>query len=298
MAISVSKARLKKIHRELAARGASPLSGALSLATRFAPKRALWKLFLAYFNGKEPAVEEDFGPFYRSLVGLEQIAYVLIVEVLGDMPGPDTDTWELSDRQLRKIRESAQELHRHRAKFVEAVRWFCLPKNPKLGVAVSEHRRLLSSGKLEWGRYPNIDMENEKFVRYFEQHGLKDFTLRASLCGVVMVRPRLKHLVDFFCAFLLCECANKGYAMMPIKFCVRPGCGRLILPARRTKDYCDDCYSRAYWTPEKRFEHRIKNFPETMKRRLRREHEERLARKKMRAKKRAKKNRKKMRIHQ
>ena len=48
-------------------------------------------------------------------------------------------------------------------------------------------------GKLEWGRYPDIDKTNEKFVRYFEIHGLEHLRVRLSLQqGRLMSHGKLK----------------------------------------------------------------------------------------------------------
>ena len=94
--------------------------------------------------------------------------------------------------------------------------WLCSPK--PLDPEVQTDLKSLASGKWEPGRYPQIGKQNERFVRYFETHGLRHFHIRLSLQDDRLIpQPRVAHLVDLFCACILDRCLGQKASEMPFK---------------------------------------------------------------------------------
>ncbi|MGB2890292.1 MAG: hypothetical protein WBC04_21560, partial [Candidatus Acidiferrales bacterium] len=161
-------------------------------------------------------------------------------------------TKEPTRQQRGAIQQAAEELQKSRGGFCAAVKWLCSPKPSKPVVSANRLTKLLESGKLEWGRYPDIDESSEKVIKYFEDHGLKHFRVRPSLQdGRLILFPRCVHLVDLFCAFLLNECSGKRTSEMPIKTCGQ--CGKLFWSPSKAAEFCSrDCQWNHYWTPERK----------------------------------------------
>jgi len=200
-------------------------------------------------KGRTPtALAKELGINFMFFNGMERLA-VLLLQVTQEFR---LGTSEPTDQQRRSIRQAAQELQRGRRRFCAAVKWLCSPKTSKPAVSPSKLRKLLESGKLEWGRYPDIDQTSESFIKYFEDHGLKHFRIRPSLQdGRLILFPRCVHLVDLFCALLLNECSGKRTSEMPIKTCGQ--CGKLFWSSSKTAEFCSrDCQWNHYWTPERK----------------------------------------------
>jgi len=164
--------------------------------------------------------------------------------------------------------EAAKELQAARLHFSAALRWLCSTKNPKSAVSAEELEKL-SAKDLERGRFPDIDETSERFVAYFERHGLKHFQNRLALensDGVAGENSRLAfyfrplHVIDLFCAFLVKECRDREPSSMPIKVCNR--CDKFFSThalgkARTRKRYCSaKCQRGTYWTRERRSDYR------------------------------------------
>lgn len=64
--------------------------------------------------------------------------------------------------------------------------WLCSPK--PLDPEVQTDLKSLASGEWEPGRYPQIGKQNERFVRYFETHGLRHFHIWLSLQDDRLIR--------------------------------------------------------------------------------------------------------------
>jgi len=165
----------------------------------------------------------------------------LLLRLLGEIQG------EATDQQNDIIDRASKELQKGHRQFRAAMTWLCSPKHP---APAPPNSKLLASGKWEPGRYPQIDKKNEKFTRFFETHGLRHFKTRLSLQGDrLMPFPRVVHLVDLFCAYILDRCLGRKVSEMPIKIC--PTCQKLFLSERR--QFCSkDCQWKHYWTPERR----------------------------------------------
>jgi hypothetical protein len=187
-------------------------------------------------------------------------------------------------------KEAAEELKKHRPNFCAALRWLCSPKTPEPAVSAQELKKLAGSMKLERGRYPDIDETNERFVKYFEDHGLRHLEKRLALEAI---RPKLpndasieetdnwsrqwelprrknniliqyarpSHVIDLFCVFLLKECLDREPSQMPVKLCSR--CGALFSvselegKARERKKFCSTkCQESTFWTRERRADYR------------------------------------------
>jgi len=172
---------------------------------------------------------------------------------------------EPTDQQSEVIQRASDELQRSHRNFRAAMKWMCSPKDSKPDAARS--RKLLESGKLEWGRYPLIERTSENFVQYFEDHGLKHFKSRLSLQdGRLLAVPRITHLVDVFCACILKGSLATQPTEMAIKLC--PQCDKFFANQRR--DFCSSkCQWKHYWTPERRADDKwvkdLKNFAEKCK---------------------------------
>jgi hypothetical protein len=128
--------------------------------------------------------------------------------------------------------------------------WLCSPKLVKRDEA--DFRKSLDSGNWRIGRYPDIDSENERFLLYFEAHGLNNFKLSARLDdGKLVLQPEYPHLEDLFCAYLINECNGKSPPEMPLKIC-RP-CGKLFASDLASAEYCSaKCRGKSFWTPERK----------------------------------------------
>jgi hypothetical protein len=168
----------------------------------------------------------------------------LLLRALGEIQIQGDPT----DQQTEIIDRASKELRKSHRQFRAAMTWLCSPK--KSGPAVSPSMKLLSSGKVTWGRYPLIDRKSENFVRYFEAHGIRHFRSNLSLQeGRLLPLPRIVHLVDVFCACILDRCLDREASEMPVKIC--PRCRQLFLSKRR--DFCSkDCQWKSYWTPARR----------------------------------------------
>jgi len=154
---------------------------------------------------------------------------------------------EPTDQQNDMIDRASKELQKSHRQFRAAMTWLCSPKYSD--PAASPSLKLLAAGKVQPGRYPLIDKKSEKFIRYFESHGLRHFRSRLSLQdGRLLPLPLVVHLVDVFCACILDRCIGREVAEMPLKIC--PRCGKLFLSERR--EFCSkDCQWKHYWTPER-----------------------------------------------
>ena len=168
----------------------------------------------------------------------------LLLRTLGEILIQDEPT----EQQSATIDQAAEELRKSWRQFRAAMTWLCSPK--QVGPDVQTSLKLLASGKWEPGRYPQIDKKSERFVRYFETHGLRHFHIRLSLQGERLVpQPRISHFVDLFCACILDLCLNRKPSEMPFKIC--PTCGTLFLSERKL--FCSThCQWKHYWTPERR----------------------------------------------
>jgi hypothetical protein len=168
----------------------------------------------------------------------------LVLQALGEIHlqgGP-------TDQQNEVIQRASEELQKSQPKFRAAMSWLCSSKNEE--ETASPNRRLLGSGKVEWGRYPLIDKTSEDFIAYFENHGLNHFKSRLSLQeGRLLLVPRLVHLIDLFCACILDRCLGRRSSEMPIKMCRR--C-RKFFSSERSGFCSKDCQWKHYWTPERR----------------------------------------------
>lgn len=149
------------------------------------------------------------------------------------------------------------DLVEHRDKFCEAVRWLCSEKVAQPKLSPSELEALAATGQLDWGRYPEIDQDSERFVAYFEDHAVKQFQQHLYLRdGRLLSTWTPKHLVDLFCVFLLAECAGKAPSQMPMKLC--RGCDKLFFTAlegkaRDRKQFCSlQCQQGGHWTKSNR----------------------------------------------
>ena len=266
-----------KLLRELASKPTA-LSGVL--ASLGISREGLLELVVVYYNGvdveafrptKQPpkgrkaratqpipamkaetptAIAKEFGIDFMFFNGTERLAFLLLAVTQGFRL--DSETREPTDRQRVSIQKTAGELQRSRDRFRAAVKWLCSPKNSKPVVPPKRLAKLLESGKLEWGRYPEIDLASENFIKYFEDHGLKHFRIRPSLQdGRLILFPRCIHSVDLFCAFLLNECSGKPTSEMPIKTCRQ--CEKLFWSPSRVAEFCSrDCQWNHYWTPERK----------------------------------------------
>jgi hypothetical protein len=168
----------------------------------------------------------------------------LLLRTIGDIHVQGDTT----DQQARTIERASQELRGSHRQFRAAVTWLCSPKDS--APAAPRSPSLLASGKWEPGRYPHIDENSEKFVRYFETHGLRHFRVHLSLqAGRLLPSPRFTHTVELFCACVLDLCLGREVSEMPIKIC--PTCRKLFLSER--SQFCSkDCQWKHYWTPERR----------------------------------------------
>jgi hypothetical protein len=155
---------------------------------------------------------------------------------------------EPTQHQTEMIDRASKELQKGHRQFRAAMTWLCSPKDSD--PAASPSSKLLGSRKVTWGRYPHIDKESEKFVRYFEAHGIRHFTSRLSLQeNRLLPVPRLLHFVDVFCACILERCLGRKPSEMPVKIC--PRCRKLFLSQRR--EFCSkECQWKSYWTPARR----------------------------------------------
>jgi hypothetical protein len=207
------------------------------------------ELIAAYYN--QSAIEESVVEVVRQRAnvsrniaiahakGLALIANMLLIESFFHVPSGMTD--------------GTADLVEHRLGFCEAVRWLCSPKIAVSAVSSEELKTLAATGKLDWGRYPEIDQDSERFVAYFEDHGVKHFQRHLYLRdGRLLSIWTPKHMVDLFCVFLLAECAGKTPSQMPIKLCRR--CPKLFFTdlegkARERKQFCSlTCQQVGHWT--------------------------------------------------
>jgi len=243
---------LRKILREAVDKQAA-VGGVISAALGDFRKEALLQLIVAYYNESDVAasavVAGRFGTDYLFFNGVERLAWLLLTVTEGFRLDPETR--EPTDKQSTIVRKATRELLEGRRKFQGAVSWLCSNKDPKPASSPRKLSKLLKEGKLEWGRYPNIDRTTEDFIRYFEIHGLKHLRIHASLQGgrLVLV-PRCIHFVDLFCGFLLIECSGKKLSEMPIKVCLH--CRQLFAPPKRAEFCTRTCQWKHYWTPERR----------------------------------------------
>jgi hypothetical protein len=202
-------------------------------------------------QGQTPtAMAKEFGIDFMFFNGLERLAFLLLA-VTQDLH-LDPETREPTNEQREAIGRAATELQNGRHRFRAAVKWLCSPKSSQPGLSPNRLARLLESGKLEWGRYPDIDQSSENFIKYFEDHGLKHFRIRPSLMeNRLILSPRCVHFVDLLCAFLLHECSGKRTTEMPIKTCGQ--CGKLFWSPSKAAEFCSrDCQWNHYWTPERK----------------------------------------------
>lgn len=155
---------------------------------------------------------------------------------------------EPTQQQTEMIDRASKELQKSHRQFRAAMIWLCSPKDSE--PAPSPSMKLLASGRVMPGRYPLIDKKSEKFVRYFEAHGLRHFRSSLSLQEHTLLPvPRIVHLVDAFCACILDRCLGRKVSKMPVKIC--PRCNNLFLSER--KQFCSkDCQWKSYWTPGRR----------------------------------------------
>ena len=243
---------LRKILREEVDRQAAT-GGVISAALGDFRREALLQLVVAYYNESDVAASEvvarRFGTDYLYFNGVERLACLLLALTEGFRLDPETR--EPTDKQTETIRKAARELLGERRKFQGAVGWLCSNKDPKPAASPQKLSKLLREGKLEWGRYPNIDRTSEDFIRYFEMHGLKHLRIHASLQeGRLTLFPRCIHFVDLFCALLLNECSGKKLSEMPVKVCLH--CQRLFAPPKGAEFCTRMCQWKHYWTPERR----------------------------------------------
>ncbi len=155
---------------------------------------------------------------------------------------------EPTDQQNEIIDRASKELQKGHPQFRAAMTWLCSSKDSQ--AAASPSLKQLESGNVEWGRYSLIDKKSEKFIRYFEDHGLRHFRSRLSLQnGRLLPLPRIVHLVDVFCACILDRCLGRTVSEMLLKIC--PRCGKLFL-SQRSKFCSEICQWKSYWTPERR----------------------------------------------
>lgn len=231
---------LKAIEKESEMRR-RPLGSSLAAVVR-GRDEDLCEILVYYFNG---AVEGESAECFT----------VLLMSQIGN---PYLHWDNPSDAVARQIQKDVKQLRAHHRKFKEAVTWLCGPKQAEHGLPQKQLLELFRAGKIEWGRYPDIDSHNEDFVEYFERHGLRDFKLGVSLQeGKLLLFHRLRHIVDIFCAFLINECAGKKPDEMPVKICL--SCGNLFSvfklkgKARARKRHCSlNCQQAGWWTKEKR----------------------------------------------
>jgi hypothetical protein len=154
---------------------------------------------------------------------------------------------------MKAGKQAVDDLIKHRHRFCDAVRWLCLPKLVESALSSQELDALAASGKLDFGRYPEIDRDSERFVAYFEDHALKHFQRHLYLRdGRILSTWTPKHLIDLFCVFLLAECAGKTPSQMPMKVCRK--CNKLFFTdlegkARERKQFCSlACQQGGHWT--------------------------------------------------
>jgi hypothetical protein len=191
---------------------------------------SLQQIMLEYFRADE---SKDLAELAELLLG-----------ILGEIHIEE----EATDQQNLVIDRAAEELRNCHRQFRAALVWLCSPKQSEPAPQTS--LKLLASGKWRPGRYPNISKRSERYIRYFETHGLRHFKIDLSLQDDRLLPfPNVKHLVDVFCAYLLDRCLGRKTSEMPIKIC--PTCSKLFLSER--KQFCSTtCQWKSYWTAERR----------------------------------------------
>ena len=203
-----------------------PAGSAARSVVHFLSERDLLELTIAYANARPS----------KQITELAEIVLHALGEI-GRTPNEVEDA--IVDR-------AALELTHDLSEFRSALTWMCSEKivEKSISIGVSSLRRV------EWGRGRLIGRDNERFVSYFEAHGLKNFQRHLSLQqGILLSRPRLHRYVDLFCAYVLDLTLDCEPSEMPIKIC--PNC-QMFFASQRNK-YCSSrCQWKNYWTPERR----------------------------------------------
>lgn len=154
-------------------------------------------------------------------------------------------------------KQALEELRREHDTFCAAVNWLCQDKQVRPAIPQDELERLAIADQLQKGRYPCVDQVSESFIKYLEEHGLKDFQSGLYLENGKLLRyPQPAHVVDLFCHFLVTECLDKSPNEMPIRVC--RGCGKLfsaITPTGKVntkKEHCSRACQQAVWWPKQK----------------------------------------------
>ena len=192
--------------------------------------RYLQELLVAYFESREAKQMDHLAE--------------LLLRLLGEIPPDD----QSADENTSAIGRASAELTRSHRQFCAAMAWLCSSRPLNRGLPADD--RLLESGKWRPGRFPDIDKQDEKHIRYLEQHGLRHFSVSLSLQdGRLVAIPHFTHVIDLFCAYLLDCCAERKQSEMPFKICST--CRSLFLSER--KQFCSrECQWKSYWTPSRR----------------------------------------------
>ena len=165
MSTSIS---LRKILREEVDKQAA-VGGVISAVLGDFRKEALLHLIVAYYNESDVAASEvvagRFGTDYLFFDGVERLAWLLLAVTEGFRLDPETR--EPTDKQSTIVRKATSELLEERRKFQGAVSWLCSNKNPKPAASPQKLSKLLKEGKLDGGRYPNIDRTTERLHQIF-----------------------------------------------------------------------------------------------------------------------------------
>jgi hypothetical protein len=221
---------LKEIQEGLAEQRAarrSPLMGAL--LARGISGNGLRDFIVRYYNGEDPT---------------------RLVLSAGNALGIHQDAGDLADGDSGILDTAVEQLRADHPTFRAAVKWLCSPKRAERNEA--EFKAARASGKWRMGRYPEVNSENESFLSYFEEHGLRHFKLTPLLIdGRLSLEIDRTHLVDLFCAYLLNECNARDLAEMPLKICRR--CEKLFSSDLESAAFCSSkCREKSFWDPERK----------------------------------------------
>jgi hypothetical protein len=227
-----------------------PVRKAFSAASTLVNTEEILDCLTAYYNENTVDISSPFFDAfgYARFNGIERLAAKLLLESERWFGAFGVRIPSIQDEKPA-VPMIAAELHKHRAEFRAAVKWLCTEKPETDGVARIE-KSLVVLGKV--GRYPDIDQTSEKFVRYFEEHGLKHVKLHVMLLGQrLFLHTSCTHWVDLFCTFLLRECSGRLPHQMPIKLCRH--CGKLFSSTRSDTEFCPKggCQRKNFWSEER-----------------------------------------------
>lgn len=245
----------------------------------------LAEFIVCYFNGTDVEdtkldLVKTFPSLGRGLLGLVKAIFFTYMTGLpksiedGQAEGlanpSDPTVPPVSPQELRNAERAVRDLQEERDQFRDAVIWLCTPRQlPEISVDPVEHSDsdllnpflALRADVLGILLSPPRTAEDEKYLRYFEQHGIthikKDLTWALDRLAI---RSTPLHLIDLFCSFLI-EGALQGQDDMPVKMCSNCqslfSCTKLKGRARLKKKYCSTkCQNAGYWVVDRRTDYR------------------------------------------